>query len=298
MYVSTDVVNPNTNSNNLESIIFEINYNTNLHSSCIVANITCYSQLRDEEEFLFDLGTVFEIEKFFYNDDKKCWMCKMIPSGKAVEIAKKYVNFQRNEMNDGKLDVLVLFGNLLYDVREYSKCHYYFENLLTIQSDKNAPTIIDIYRGLGRVFLGISEFELSKNANTNNIGKSDYKKCQYTEAMRDFKESLDVARRVLQGNDNYRDMVLKLIEKANLNDHVDLGYTLKNIDEDYLDLLNFDLVLNYFTQALDIYKKTFDDLQHRDVAKCLNLIGEVYYGKNNHDDDSTCHNYYSQALNI
>ncbi|CAF4978276.1 unnamed protein product [Rotaria sp. Silwood1] len=248
MYVSTDVVNPNTNSNNLESIIFEINYNTNLHSSCIVANITCYSQLRDEEEFLFDLGTVFEIEKFFYNDDKKCWMCKMIPSGKAVEIAKEYVNFQRNEMNDGKLDVLVLFGNLL--------------------------------------------------ANTNNIGKSDYKKCQYTEAMRDFKESLDVARRVLQGNDNYRDMVLKLIEKADLNDHVDLGYTLKNLDEDYLDLLNFDLVLNYFTQALDIYKKTFDDLQHRDVAKCLNLIGEVYYGKNNHDDDSTCHNYYSQALNI
>ncbi|CAF1267087.1 unnamed protein product [Rotaria sp. Silwood1] len=147
-----------------------------------------------------------------------------------------------------------------------------------------------------RIFPTDNHIDLS--VNTNNIGKSYYKKCQYTEAMRDFKESLDVARRVLQGNDNYRDMVLKLIEKADLNDHVDLGYTLKNIDEVYLDLLNFELALNYFTQALDIYKKTFDDLQHRDVAKCLNLIGEVYYGKNNHDDDSTCHNYYSQALNI
>ncbi|CAF3725106.1 unnamed protein product [Rotaria sp. Silwood1] len=266
MYVSTDVVNPNTNSNNLESIIFEINYNTNLHSSCIVANITCYSQLRDEEEFLFDLGTVFEIEKFFYNDDKKCWMCKMIPSGKAVEIAKKYVNFQRNEMNDGKLDVLVLFGNLLYDVREYSKCHYYFENLLTIQSDKNAPTIIDIYRGLGRVFLGISEFELSKKY---------------------LQHAYDLCIKIESSSPSKLGRILSYI-----------GYTYDFQDEDYLDLLNFDLVLNYFTQALDIYKKTFDDLQHRDVAKCLNLIGEVYYGKNNHDDDSTCHNYYSQALNI
>ncbi|CAF1503003.1 unnamed protein product, partial [Rotaria sp. Silwood1] len=245
MYVSTDVVNPNTNSNNLESIIFEINYNTNLHSSCIVANITCYSQLRDEEEFLFDLGTVFEIEKFFYNDDKKCWMCKMIPSGKAVEIAKKYVNFQRNEMNDGKLDVLVLFGNLLYDVREYSKCHYYFENLLTIQSDKNAPTIIDIYRGLGRVFLGISEFELSKKY---------------------LQHAYDLCIKIESSSPSKLGRILSYI-----------GYTYDFQDEDYLDLLNFDLVLNYFTQALDIYKKTFDDLQHRDVAKCLNLIGEVYY---------------------
>ncbi|CAF1961175.1 unnamed protein product [Rotaria magnacalcarata] len=471
IYAGIAVVNTNASSKNLESIIFEIDYNTSIHRSSIVADVTCYSRFRDEQEFLFDLGTVFEIQDVAYDEEKKYWICKMTPSDKGLEIAKEYVNFQRNEMHDTKLDIFVLFGNLLYDMGEYIKCRHYFEDLLHVQRNQDSSTTIDIYRGLGRVFLGIKEIELSRkylqhaydlciksestssnklgiilsyigytydyqgkfntaleyyfkglqilerdlsnkrsiaytltrigttyydkgqddlaleylkksykylessvpedhpdmteyynnmcmvqyhkgcydqalyyqiksyegdkrilpvdnhmhlSADTNNIGKCYYKKCQYTQAMEYFEQSLDIARRVLKGDDNYRDMgmrinnigkcfyreknysealkhyeiVLKLIQKANLNDHVDKAYTLKNMGEVYLDLFNFDFALNYFTEALDMYKKTFNDLEHRDVAKCLHLIGQVYYCKNNDDDNAMCQDCYDKALNI
>ncbi|CAF1403648.1 unnamed protein product [Adineta steineri] len=161
------------------------------------------------------------------------------------------------------------------------------------------------------------------SVDTNNIGKCYYKKYEYEQAMIYFRQSLDIARKVLKNDDNYLDMgieinnigkcfyrqknysqalkqyhiMLQLLEKANLKDHVDMAYTLKNIGEVYLDLLNFDLALDYFDQALFIYKKIFNDLEHRDIAKCLNLIGQIYYYKNTNDDE-TCLNYYNKALEI
>lgn len=82
----------------------------------------------------------------------------------------------------------------------------------------------------------------------NNIGKCFYRQKDYSQALKQY------------------GTVLELIQKVNLNDHVDMAYTLKNIGEVYMDLLSFDFALTYFTKALDIYKKTFDDLEHREIA--------------------------------
>ncbi|CAF1448532.1 unnamed protein product [Adineta steineri] len=469
IYAGITEMNPYGNKNDFESIVFEIDYNTNMHSTTIVADITCYSQFRDEEEFLFDLGTVFQIENISYNQERKCWICKMMPSNKGSEIAREYLKFQRNEMNNEKLNTFVLFGNLLYDMGEYIKCRNYFQNLLTHQSMQDSSNITDIYTGLGRALIGIGQVDLSQkyfqdaydlsltiesspdrrakilsrigdtysfqgkfndalnyyfkglkllrkdtenrlliiyllikiaevyydkgqddlslaytkksykylenlapedhpymtayynnmcmvhyhkgsydlalyyqikayenrkniipadnhmffSVNINNTGKCYYKKYEYDQAMKYFQKGLDIARKVLKNDDNYRDMgvvinnigkcyyrqkhysqalkqyhiMLKLLEKANLKDHADMAYTLKNIGEVYLDLLNFDLALDYFHQALFIYKKIFNDLEHRDIAKCLNLIGQVYYYKNTNDDE-TCLDYYNKALEI
>ena len=111
----------------------------------------------------------------------------------------------------------------------------------------------------------------------NSIGKCFYREKNYSEALQHY------------------EIVLKLIQKAALNDHVDKAYILKNIGEVYLDLLNFDFALNYLTQALDMYKKTFNDLEHRAVAKCLHLIGQVYYCKNNDDDNAMCQDCYERS---
>ncbi|CAF4156416.1 unnamed protein product, partial [Rotaria magnacalcarata] len=44
IYAGIAVVNSNASSKNLESIIVEIDYNTSIHRSSIVADITCYSR--------------------------------------------------------------------------------------------------------------------------------------------------------------------------------------------------------------------------------------------------------------
>ncbi|CAF1426629.1 unnamed protein product [Adineta steineri] len=450
MYAGIADINSNVNRNDFEPIIFEIDYNTNMHPTTIVANISCYSQFRDEGEFLFDLGTVFQIENISYNEERTCWICKMMPSSKGSEIAREYLKFQRNEMNNGQLNTFILFGNLLYDMGEYIKCRSYFQNLLIHQSMQDSSNITDIYTGLGRALIGMGQVDLSQKylqdaydlsltielslgrsakilsrigdiysfqgkfndaltyyfkglkllpTDTENrvliayllskIAEVYYDKGQDDLSLKYMKKSyeylessapedhpymttyynnmcmihyhkgsydlalyyqikayendkkilpadnhmyfsasnnntgLDIARKILKNDDNYRDMgvkinnigkcfyrqkhysqalkqyyiTLQLLEKANLKDHVDMAYTLKNIGEVYLDLLNFDLALDYFHQALFIYKKIFNDLEHRDIAKCLNLIGQVYYYKNNNDDE-TCLDYYNKALEI
>ncbi|UJR17485.1 hypothetical protein I4U23_004380 [Adineta vaga] len=469
MYAGIDNVHSNVNDSYLQSIIFEINYDTSLHPSTIVANITDYSQFEDEQEFLFDLGTVFEIESVSYDDRYNYWICQMSPSSKGADIAKEYLDFKRKEMNSDEADSFVLFGGLLYDMGEYLKCRYYFENLLSDPHEKDTSTLIDIHLGLGRALTGLTQHELGRrhlesaldlclqvqppsnnkhgrilayigslydrqskfdtaldyyfkglhmvendpnnqrliccilgrigvtyynkgqdnlaleyveksyeyienfvpqdhpdrseyynnmcmiyyhmgrynqalfyqkksyvnhkklyptnnhiflSTDINNIGKCYYKMCQYVEAMKYFKQSLDIARKVLNNEDNYIDMgitinnigkcfyrqknysqalkqyeiVIQLIEKANMMNHIDMAYTLKNIGEVYLDLFNLDLALNYFTQALTIYKNMFSDIEQRDVAKCLDLIGQVHCHKI--DDNDLCQNYHEQTLKI
>ncbi|UJR12445.1 hypothetical protein I4U23_016621 [Adineta vaga] len=453
----------------LQSIIFEIEYDPMLHASTVAANITYISQFQEEEEYLFDLDAVFEILNVDFDEVKNCWICKMTASNKGLEIAKDYLNFRRNEMNDSNIHVSVLFGDLIHDKGDYDKARQYFQDLLTFNYD--TKTKIDIYRGLGRTCLEISQYEDSMNysqsaydlcietdpsaytkigkilyfmgmsydrracyttalsyyfkslemlnilldskldvafvliriglayyrlskddlalkyseeaypflqqisvadhydlsyyynnmcmiyhhkgnydqalhfmekcgeihmkilptehlthsVRINNMGECYYKKGEYKMALKLFNESLNMARVVLKCDDNYRSMgmrinnigkcfyrqgnlaealkhyefVLQLIRKANLTEHVDLAYTLKNFGEVYCDLLNFDLSLDYFNQSLEMYQCIYKSRQHSDVAKCLNLIGQVYYRKNSDDDDdSVCYNFYVEALNI
>ena len=161
--------------------------------------------------------------------------------------------------------------------------------------------------------------------NLNNIGKCFYKQHKYKQAMEYFQQSLNIARKVLKQDDNYIDMgitisnigkisyrekkyadalqqydiVLKLLEKAGRTEHIDLAYTLKNIGEVYFDLLNFDLALTHLNQALTMYKKIFGKRKQRDIAKCLHLIGQVYYYRNaDQYNDETCFEYFNQALDI
>ncbi|CAF1193842.1 unnamed protein product [Didymodactylos carnosus] len=454
-----------TFSSGLESAIFEISIDTKKHQTTILADISFYSRFRDESEFLFDLGTVFEIEDLHYEQDKKCWICKMTASEKGFEIAKEYVNFQRNGINDSELDISIIFGNLLYEMGECVKSQQYFDMLLLLHSEKFS---IEARCGLGRAYMRQGEYDkalsilqkaydlcidnelhadpklvkilvymgqsydikgdhktaldcyfkalelaekigrkmdiayvlsktgftyyrqgeddlslqcfqrsyaflqgcvprehidmadyynnmmmvfyhkgnyglavayqckaveiynrLSPNNNFsrcaifNNLGKMYYKQCDYHQALKCLRESLDTARIILKGRDNYINMgakmnnigkclyrqknyagalrkyesMMELMKQANVLEHRNLAYTLTNIGEVYLELKNFDLALDFFMGALNMYKRVYNNPEHRDVGKCLNLIGEVYYNKNSSDDD-TCFSYYAKALTI
>ncbi|CAF0823147.1 unnamed protein product [Adineta ricciae] len=462
-------IEENFDRNEFESIIYEINYKTSENPETILGDISGESEF-SEEEYLFDLGTVFQVENVIFDEKRRCWICQMSPSNKGSEIAKEYVEFQRNEMNNKKTNIFVLFGNLLYDMGEYIKSRNYFQNLLSQSSIFDSSSLIDIYQGLAHALIGTTQFDLSQkylqdaydlcvtiepfsgkcaqilgymgyinvcqgkfdialdfyfkglqtielnaqnrkhifylfnkiglayyskgqddlsleylnksfeylenlvpedhpdtgeyynnmcmvhyhkgsydlalfyqrkayessqrlypadnhmylSVDLNNIGKCYYKKCEYKQAIECFEKSLHIARRVLQESDNYMDMGISisnigkcfyrqknysealkqyeitfaLLTKDNLHDHIDMAYTLKNIGEVYLDLLNFDLALSYFKRALFLYEKAFHGGQHRDIAKCLNLIGQVYYYENTDNDDETCLNYYNKALSI
>ncbi|CAF1133886.1 unnamed protein product [Didymodactylos carnosus] len=66
--------------------------------------------------------------------------------------------------------------------------------------------------------------------------------------------------------------------------------------EVYLDLSDFDKALDYFHQALNIYKEKFgDNINQRNIAKCYHLIGQVYLKQN---DANRALEYFHLTLNM
>ncbi|CAM4826075.1 unnamed protein product, partial [Rotaria magnacalcarata] len=149
-----------------ESLLFEIEINTEKQANCICTDVSSYSQFPDEQEVLFDLGTVFEIASIEYNSTDRYWTCKMMSTNRGLEIAEEYLTFRRNEITAGDVDLVILFGNLLYDMGEYTKSELYFKNLLA-----NRGNDANIYLG---------------------IGHAQYIKGEYEEAIKNYKYAYDM----------------------------------------------------------------------------------------------------------
>ncbi|CAF2164695.1 unnamed protein product, partial [Rotaria magnacalcarata] len=130
-----------------------------------------------------------------------------------------------------KLDIFVLFGNLLYDMGEYIKCRHYFENLLHVQRDQDSSTTIDIYRGLGRAFLGIKEFELSRNY----IGYTYDYQGKFNTALEYYFKGLQILER-------------------DLNNKRSIAYTLNRIGTAYYYKGQDDLALEYLKNHTNTLK--------------------------------------------
>ena len=137
-----------------------------VHKNCIFADISAFSQFTDEQEVLFDLGTVFEIISMDYNSLEKYWLCQMSSTNQGLHIAEEYLTLRKNEMINENIDLVLLFGELLYDMGEYDKSQKYFENLLTDR------------RNDANVYTGIAH--------------AQYIKCQYREAITNYKHAYDI----------------------------------------------------------------------------------------------------------
>ncbi|CAF2745105.1 unnamed protein product [Rotaria sp. Silwood2] len=125
--------NDNKSNNDLESVIFEIEIDLNTEPHVVVADVSCFSYFKDEEEALFDLATVFEVQSMYYDDQVKLWTCHMKTSNKGYAIAHEYIELERTEMN--KDDGGIFFGSLLFKMGEYKKSIIYFNHLRELRPD-------------------------------------------------------------------------------------------------------------------------------------------------------------------
>ncbi|CAF1343971.1 unnamed protein product [Didymodactylos carnosus] len=77
---------------NYQPLIFDIDIDMKIHSSTILADISSFSQFSDEQEGLFDIRTVYEIQNVDYIDIEKHSIC-MPATNECVRIAKDYLEF-------------------------------------------------------------------------------------------------------------------------------------------------------------------------------------------------------------
>ncbi|CAF3178714.1 unnamed protein product [Rotaria sp. Silwood2] len=276
-----------------QSVLFEITIDLGIQSF-IFTDISEFSEFPEEEEVLLSLGTVFQIDSVFYDDIDKYWNIQAIPSDKGTEITTQYIEYNRTVMNES--DVVIMFGDLLNEMGDYTKSQKYFENLL-----KNQPIhdlmLADIYRGIGRAQHMKSEYEQSINNlkfayNTYmnliplnilsaaktliSIGRVYFDMAQYDVAIEYFTNAHNV------------------FEKNMPIENRAVAVNLRVIGSCFFIKDELEKAMEYYEKALDICEKVLpNDLPL--IASILNGIAVIYYRRGDYERSKE---YQKKSLNI
>lgn len=275
IYAGIEVLNPSSLASDIfESVLFVIDVDLDTYPGIILADIRHLSVFRDEDEVVFDLGTVFKIESFEYNDQNYYWICRMKASDEGRVIAQGYLDFKQTELNQSS-DIEIVFGDLLHDMGEWHKSRTYFEHLAVRRI--NDP---HVYLGIARTYDALNESDQALF----------YLKQAYDLAMGDDREWLVLgakichyACRVHFSCNNFDDSLgfnnesLELYRRAGENDNqAGIAQTLMDTGLIYFLKCEHDASLKYFQVALQLFQSVYL-FDHPDKVTSLCYLSHCFY---------------------
>jgi hypothetical protein len=121
---------PSKRRGELHAVIFELELPTNL-KSVVFTDISYMSKMIDEQEVLFDIGTIFIVTSVTFDNVEQNWVIRLTGTDKGRDIATKdYIDFYRERMS--ALTPTIKLGEFLIIVGQYEKARVYFNDLLKL----------------------------------------------------------------------------------------------------------------------------------------------------------------------
>jgi tetratricopeptide (TPR) repeat protein len=263
--------------------------------------------MKDENELLFSMATIFRIEsiKEICNDKEHMWCVRLITVNHDDDDINALLNFYKQYID--RIDPLIVWAKFLSDMGEYSKSEYYYK--IAVDSIKNIDdnTLGIIYNNIGATYLyrnqPDSAFEyyiLALNlkqkkslslddqstasmyhnqsiaASYQNIAHVFHILTDYQSALENYRFSLDIKRRLL---DPY---------------HLTIATTLNNIGMLHNNMKEYLKALEYYNEAFDIYEKILPK-NHPEKAILYKNIGDAHHNRKDYPKASE---YYHNALEI
>jgi tetratricopeptide (TPR) repeat protein len=159
-------------------VLFKIDIDLNQSPDVIVADISGESQIPDENEFLFDLGTTFTITNIFYDEVHCIWNIQMTVSNQVAQLNRQYNSYMRERL--AETNATILFGRMLAHLSEYSLAIKHFHRLLRILpvEHEDRPNIhyqlARMYRFLGKHQQAIYYFRCAKLLQRRSLPYNKY----------------------------------------------------------------------------------------------------------------------------
>ena len=97
--------------------------------------------------FLTRLGASFQIDACYYNEDEDLWRVQVHATDQGADLAAEYMEYQKKKMTES--NIVLMFGNLLLEMGEYTKAERYFDTILS-SSNPNDEEIACIFFNFGR----------------------------------------------------------------------------------------------------------------------------------------------------
>ena len=259
----------------LQSILFEITANSVTLNYATFANINSSSEMPDEHEVLFNVGTVFEVDTVEFDTVLNVWRVTMSVSDEGMKSVHEYIEAQRIEYEE--VDVSLVFGRLLMDMDESEKAEKYFSLLLQNMSEDALlkAAILDV--------LGLIHRDRLDDAASLQLFNSAYeiRKKLLQSDHPDMASSLINFARIFDDRHEHEQAIhhfeesLAITEKHYGNNHLQTAVVLFNFSASYVLGRDFQSAMRCLNRSLQI-RQRFLPREHSSIAHTLFNIGIVY----------------------
>jgi tetratricopeptide (TPR) repeat protein len=270
-------------NNAQQFVLFKIDIDLNQSPDVVVADISSISQIPDEHEFLFDLGTTFIITNIFYNEENCRWNIQMTVSNQVAQLNRQYNSYIRERLSETNANIL--FGRMLAHLSEYSLAIKYFHRLLRVLpvQHEDRPNIhyqlARMYRFLGKHQQAIHYFRCAKLLQRRGLPYNNYEYGMTLAGLGTVYMELNDSKRavcVLEQASICYNLISKNYNTETMFHFNRLSYAY------YLEQQN-ERALHLLDKTLVIYKEKMP-VDHPGHAQAYHNLGLVHRAMGNNDD--------------
>ncbi|CAF3180100.1 unnamed protein product [Rotaria socialis] len=273
------------------NVLFDIKVDLEKHPALIFADIAHHSQFEEEKEVLFDLSTVFRIEKVVdENDSLTC--IYLSASSEGRELVDIYLTLQRAEMPE--FNLVMMFGRLLCFMGDYAKAHKYFTYFLE-NSGEDKPSL---HHNLA--------FVHDKQQNFDEALQHYEEACSLLQQadpprVQELAVTLNNMAAVFSQRGEHEQALhylvdsLAILKEFHTADHIGIAGAYNNLGNVYRDLGEFETSLENHRLAHEMYKRVGLPAIHPDMADCIQNLAMAHHNLGEFDVARTL---YEEALAI
>ncbi|CAF2828174.1 unnamed protein product [Rotaria sp. Silwood2] len=142
-------LNVPTGIENLEPVLFEIDANPKMATAKSFADISSYSEYKDESEVLFMLGSIFRLNSVNHSKDNPVWIIQMTLCSDDEHDLKQVLADMKQQLGSGETNLQIL-GKILSDMGKFYLAEKYLTGFLE-QLPQNYPLLGSLYEDLAKV---------------------------------------------------------------------------------------------------------------------------------------------------
>ncbi|CAF1400790.1 unnamed protein product [Rotaria sp. Silwood1] len=226
------------------SVLFEMTIDTTrCHKSKPFADVSKHSYMKDENEILLSMGTIFRIVSV--DIENNVWIVKLIFTEQEDKRLIELIDYQKMILREK--ETVVVLGRILQDMGEMEKAKRYY-NLILESSVEDSVEVSSIY---------------------NNLGAMAKDESKYEEALNAYEKSMNINKKILSEIHPHTAMSYNNI--AGIYAH--MGQTKKAIGDDEKALI-------FYEKSLEICNQSLPE-NHSQTATVLSKIGGLYYNRSN-----------------
>ncbi|CAF4524477.1 unnamed protein product, partial [Rotaria sp. Silwood2] len=136
-------------ADNAESLLFEIDADPKMVTTKPFADVSAYSDYKDESEVLFMLGSIFRLNSVERNKNDQVWNIQMTLWNDDEHDLKQVLMDMKEQFVSEETNLQVL-GKILWEMSQFDLAEKYFIRLLE-QLPPNDPLRMDLYQDLGKL---------------------------------------------------------------------------------------------------------------------------------------------------